>query len=36
VTVPVHGNRDLPPGTFRSILRQAELSVEEFNRLLRD
>jgi predicted RNA binding protein YcfA (HicA-like mRNA interferase family) len=29
VVVPVHGNRDLPVGTFRSILRQAELTREE-------
>jgi predicted RNA binding protein YcfA (HicA-like mRNA interferase family) len=30
VTVPVHGNRDLKPGTLRSIIRQAGLSVEQF------
>lgn len=29
VVVPVHGNRDLPAGTLRSILRQAGLSPEE-------
>lgn len=34
VTVPVHGNRDLKPGTLRSIVRQAGLSVEEFLELL--
>lgn len=34
VVVPVHGSRDLPAGTLRSILRQARLSVEEFNQLL--
>jgi predicted RNA binding protein YcfA (HicA-like mRNA interferase family) len=34
VTVPVHGNRDLKPGTLRSIVRQAGLTVEEFARLL--
>ena len=34
VVVPVHGNRDLPPGTLRSILRQAELTREELNELL--
>ncbi len=35
VTVPVHGGRDLPLGTLRSILRQAELSAEDLNDLLR-
>lgn len=34
VTVPVHGNRDLPPGTLRNILRQANISVDEFIALL--
>jgi predicted RNA binding protein YcfA (HicA-like mRNA interferase family) len=34
VTVPVHGNRDLKPGTLRSIIRQTGLSVEEFTQLL--
>ena len=35
VVVPLHGNRDLPAGTLRSILRQAGLTVGEFNALLR-
>lgn len=34
VTVPVKAGRDLKPGTLRSIIRQAGLTVEEFNRLL--
>jgi predicted RNA binding protein YcfA (HicA-like mRNA interferase family) len=34
VIVPVHGNRDLKPGTLRSIIRQAGLGVEEFVKLL--
>ena len=34
VTVPVHGGRDLKPGTLRSIIRQAGLTVEEFTRFL--
>jgi hypothetical protein len=34
VTVPVHSGRDLKPGTLRSIIRQAGLSVEEFKELL--
>ena len=33
VTVPDHP-RDLPPGTLRSILRQARLTPEEFIELL--
>jgi len=34
VTVPYHGSRDLKPGTIRSIIRQAGLTVEEFRKLL--
>jgi predicted RNA binding protein YcfA (HicA-like mRNA interferase family) len=34
VTVPVHAGRDLKPGTLRSIIRQAGLSVDEFVELL--
>jgi predicted RNA binding protein YcfA (HicA-like mRNA interferase family) len=34
VTVPVHAGRDLKPGTVRSIIRQAGLTVEEFAALL--
>jgi predicted RNA binding protein YcfA (HicA-like mRNA interferase family) len=34
VTVPVHAGRDLKPGTLRSIIRQAGLTVEEFADLL--
>lgn len=34
VVVPVHRHRDLPRGTLRSILRQAELSGDELERLL--
>jgi predicted RNA binding protein YcfA (HicA-like mRNA interferase family) len=33
-TVPVHGNNTLKVGTLRSILRDIELSVTEFERLL--
>ena len=29
VTLPMH-SRDVPPGTLRSVLRQARLGVEEF------
>ena len=34
VTVPVHAGRDLKPGTLRSIIRQAGITVEEFRELL--
>lgn len=34
VVVPVHGNRDLPTGTLRAILRQADLTAEELGDLL--
>lgn len=34
VVVPVHGGRDVPAGTLRSILRQAGLTVEQFQALL--
>jgi predicted RNA binding protein YcfA (HicA-like mRNA interferase family) len=36
VTVPVHGNRDLPAGTLRAILRQANITVDELVRLLNE
>jgi predicted RNA binding protein YcfA (HicA-like mRNA interferase family) len=35
VSVPVHAGRSVPKGTLRQILREAELRVEEFIRLLR-
>jgi predicted RNA binding protein YcfA (HicA-like mRNA interferase family) len=34
VTVPVHANRDIKPGTLRSIVRQAGLTVDEFKAFL--
>jgi predicted RNA binding protein YcfA (HicA-like mRNA interferase family) len=34
VTVPVHGSRDLKPGTLRAIIRQAGYTIEEFRELL--
>lgn len=34
VTVPVHANRDLKPGTLRAIVRQAGFTIEEFKELL--
>jgi predicted RNA binding protein YcfA (HicA-like mRNA interferase family) len=36
VVVPVHGNRDLPAGTLRSILHQASLATEDLIALLND
>ena len=30
LTVPVHGSKDLKPGTLRSLIRTAGLSVDEF------
>jgi predicted RNA binding protein YcfA (HicA-like mRNA interferase family) len=33
IPVPVHGNRDLPIGTLRAIIRQAEVSVEAWLKL---
>jgi predicted RNA binding protein YcfA (HicA-like mRNA interferase family) len=32
--MPVHGNRTLPVGTLRSILRQAGLAPEDLEALL--
>jgi predicted RNA binding protein YcfA (HicA-like mRNA interferase family) len=34
VTVPFHGARSLKPGTLRSIIRQAGLTVDEFRELI--
>jgi predicted RNA binding protein YcfA (HicA-like mRNA interferase family) len=34
LTVPVHSSRDLKPGTLRSMIKQAGLSLEEFKALL--
>jgi len=33
ITVPTH-SRDLKPGTFRHIIKQSRLTVEEFSALL--
>ena len=35
VPVPIHGSKDLKPGTLRSIIRDAGLTVEEFIQLLK-
>ena len=34
VAIPSHGQRDIPPGTFRNILRQAGLTLPEFITLM--
>jgi predicted RNA binding protein YcfA (HicA-like mRNA interferase family) len=34
VTVPVHEGRTIPLGTLHAILRDADISVEEFHQLL--
>jgi predicted RNA binding protein YcfA (HicA-like mRNA interferase family) len=35
LTVPIHKGKIVPPGTLRAILRDADISVEEFRKLLR-
>lgn len=35
VTVPVHKGHTVPIGTLRAILRDADVSVDEFQRLLK-
>lgn len=34
LTVPVHKGKIVPPGTLRAILRDADISIEEFRKLL--
>lgn len=34
VTVPIHKGLDIPMGTLHGILKDADLSIEEFQRLL--
>jgi predicted RNA binding protein YcfA (HicA-like mRNA interferase family) len=34
LTVPVHGSDDIKPGTLRSLIRAAGISVDEFCELL--
>jgi predicted RNA binding protein YcfA (HicA-like mRNA interferase family) len=34
VIVPFHGSKIIPPGTLRNILRQAGISVEDFEKFL--
>ena len=33
--VPVHGSKDIKPGTLRAILKGANLTIEEFKELLK-
>lgn len=34
LSVPVHGNKDVKPGTLRGLIRAAGLTVDEFIELL--
>jgi predicted RNA binding protein YcfA (HicA-like mRNA interferase family) len=34
LSVPVHGNKPVKPGTLRSLIRDAEITVEDFVGLL--
>jgi predicted RNA binding protein YcfA (HicA-like mRNA interferase family) len=34
VTVPLHARRQIPIGTLRAILRDADITPQEFNKLL--
>ena len=34
IPVPLHGGRDLKPGTLRRLIRDAGLTIEEFRQLL--
>ena len=36
LTVPVHGNSNLKPGTLRSLIRSAGLTIEQFVQLVKD
>lgn len=35
IPVPIHGNKELKRGTVRSILKQAEIGLDELNHLLK-
>ncbi len=35
VTVPIHARREVPIGTLRSILRDADISADDFRALLK-
>ncbi len=34
ITIPIHSNRDIKPGTLKSILRDLEIPTEEFIKIL--
>lgn len=36
VVIPVHGSSTVPTGTLKSVLRQAELTASEFEKMLED
>jgi len=33
ISIPVHGAQDIPVGTLRAILRRAEISMKEWQKL---
>ncbi len=33
IPIPIHGGRDIPAGTLRAILREAEISPVEWEKL---
>ena len=35
VTIPIHSGREVPIGTLRAILRDADISSDEFRKLLK-
>lgn len=35
-TIPVHGNKDLHRGTLKAILRDIDLSTEDFLKMIKD
>lgn len=32
VVVPIHGNRDIPKGLFYSMIKQAQLTIKDFEK----
>jgi predicted RNA binding protein YcfA (HicA-like mRNA interferase family) len=36
IVIPVHPGKDLKPGLTRAIIREAEISYEEFLKLLKE
>jgi len=36
ITIPIHAGKDIPPGTLKAILKDAEISNEQFQKLLHE